>query len=287
MERQILTLVLAACVLVAGCHSGSTTPKAASSPHGAQLSAPVPAGTSFVNGTATLAHIPVGTGKLTWSSSDNVVHVDINLTGVSPTSQYVASVTNGPCDNKGGLAFSVGQLTPDQNGRVSMHQDITNRPNGFPLNSALTVSAPPGPRPPVYVACGNLGNGTVGVGGSNASATTNLGPTSDASQNVTGTAYLRQIGTTLLVHVDVAGLDPNTAHNEAIHLGNCSFLSYTIYGLPTLNADGSGNASSDITINNSQPMPNTGWYVAAQYGTDPSTVYNQSVACGNIQVLLG
>jgi hypothetical protein len=293
-----MTVVLAACVLAAGCGGGSV-PARAGLPEGTpdifQATPPPGATGPGVTAQATLAHIPVGTVRLSWSSSNNVVNATINMTGLSQTGQFLGAVYSGPCDNRGNVAFALpGQIIPDQNGRAYLTVNVPNQPNGFPLNGSVSIQTQGAPGTPLNVSCGNLGSGstggtpTVGVGQSRANATANMGPTSDNNQNVTGRAYLREFSNNqLFVHIDVTGLQPNTSHNENINLGNCTYLSYVLYGLPTLNADGNGFASTDMTINNAQPIPPSGWYVGIKFGTDPGQAFNQTVACGNVQLLLG
>jgi hypothetical protein len=87
------------------------------------------------------------------------------------------------------------------------------------------------------------------------------------------------------VNYNVSGLEPNTTHAAAIHLGNCTWRSYVLYDLSQLHADGNGNPSASITINGAQPLPTNGnWYIAVDYYSTLNRNSFLTVSCGDVVV---
>jgi hypothetical protein len=96
--------------------------------------------------------------------------------------------------------------------------------------------------------------------------TIQFGPFHVWNANVSGSARLdRDADGVLTVTVSVDNLQPNTTQGTAIQNGNCSYLSYTIYDLPSLHVDNNGHGASTITISRAKSIPDRK-LPAASYG---------------------
>ena len=201
----------------------------------------------------------------------------------------VALVVRGTCSSIGGVLWRGVPFQADANGKVVDFRVQFDHVQGAPIGSTVLIQTIAGtgePRNGYNLACGTvfstLPSGPEVKGG------VNLGPVpGEKNGNVTGNATLTENNGSLTVNYNVSGLEPNTAHAAAIHLGNCTWRSYVLYDLPQLNADGNGNASNSITINNAQPLPATGeqsWYIAVDYNPTLNRDSFLSVSCGDVIV---
>jgi hypothetical protein len=195
----------------------------------------------------------------------------------------------GTCSSIGGVLWRGVPFQADANGKVVDFRVKFDHVQGAPIGSTVVIQTIAGtgePRNGYNLACGTvistLPSGPEIKGG------VALGPVpGEKNGNVTGNATLTENNGSLTVNYNVSGLEPNTAHAAAIHLGNCTWRSYVLYDLPQLNADGNGNASNSITINNAQPLPTTSdqsWYIAVDYNPTLNRDSFLSVSCGDVAV---
>jgi hypothetical protein len=241
---------------------------------------------------ADLKHLPVGTIKLTYDQVTRVLRSNATLQGLQPNSTVIVETVQNNCGNPAGVTHRFADMTADANGKALTYHTRINNVAGFPpINRAVLVLSQPLPNAPLKLACANMKVPTSttdpNTGDPLLTTTLTLRPTPDIDQNVSGTADLSLDGTTLTVNVQAFNLQPNATVSKPIHLGSCTWLSYVLYDLPPLQADGNGQASASMTILNvQQGIPNVGWYVGINYspGNDPNN--SRTVSCGNVNLLL-
>ena len=281
----LLLTLLSMAALIAPA-AGATPSHARQAQAPAQAQGPVVA---LAQGNAQLKHSPTGHINITFDTVERVAHTSTSMDGLPQNGVAVALVVRGTCSSIGGVLWRGVPFQADANGKVVNFQVKFEHVQGAPIGSTVVIQTIAGtgePRNGYNLACGTvfstLPSGPEIKGG------VNLGPVpGEKNGNVTGNATLTENNGALTVNYNVSGLEPNTAHAAAIHLGNCTWRSYVLYDLPQLNADGNGNASASITINNAQPLPTTGeqgWYVAVDYNPTLNRNSFLTVSCGDIIV---
>jgi hypothetical protein len=244
---------------------------------------------ALAQGNAQLKHSPTGHIDITFDTVERVAHTSTFMDGMPQNGVGVALVVRGTCSSIGGVLWRGVPFQADANGKVVDFRVKFDHVQGAPIGSTVVIQTIAGtgePRNGYNLACGTvfstLPSGPEVKGG------VALGPVpGEKNGNVVGAATLTENNGSLNVNYHVSGLEPNTAHAAAIHLGNCTWRSYVLYDLPQLNADGSGNASSSITINNAQPLPTNGeqsWYIAVDYNSTLNRDSFLTVSCGDVAV---
>ena len=244
---------------------------------------------ALAQGDAQLKHSPTGHINITFDTVERVAHTSTFMDGMPQNGVAVALVVRGTCSSIGGVLWRGVPFQADANGKVVDFRVQFDHVQGAPIGSTVVIQTIAGtgePRNGYNLACGTvistLPSGPEIKGG------VALGPVpGEKNGNVTGNATLTENNGSLTVNYNVSGLEPNTAHAAAIHLGNCTWRSYVLYDLPQLNADGNGNASNSITINNATPLPATGdqsWYIAVDYNPTLNRDSFLSVSCGDVIV---
>jgi Cu/Zn superoxide dismutase len=278
----LLLTLLALAALVAPV--AGAAPSRAHSAHAPQaLTVP------FAQGNAQLKHSPSGHIDITFDTINHVAHTSTFMDGLPQNGVAIALVVRGTCSEIGGVLWRGVPFEADANGKVVDFRVKYEHVQGAPVGSTVviqTIAGPGEPRDGYNLACGVVFS-TLAAGPEVKGGLT-LGPVPGAKNgNVTGNATLSENNGALTVSYNVSGLEPNTTHAAAIHLGNCTWRSYVLYDLPQLHADGNGNASASITINNAQPLPTTSnqsWYVAVDYNSTLNRDHFLTVSCGDVIV---
>jgi hypothetical protein len=279
----MLCVCLGAGLLASACEAGTGS---------ASLPGGLAPGSAVRYGQASLAHVPVGTAALAWSASRRVLRVTLVLTGLAPGSGaallIVRSDCAAPAPTPQNMVYSLGPVTADANGRVvDATLPQSNVRGGIQSDWAIVVTTPD-TNASVPLACGAVP--AFASSGLVTQASVTLGPTSAPEQNVAGTAQLQELGDALTVTVDAAGFTPHSRHAAALHLGSCAFLSYTLYDLPPLDADGNGIATAHVTIHHAPALPSSGWYVMIENSAAPGAGTRASeapIACGDVAANAG
>jgi hypothetical protein len=245
--------------------------------------------TPLAQGNAQLRHSPTGHIDISFDTVECVAHTSTFMDGLPQNGVAVALVVRGSCSSVGGVLWRGVPFQADANGKVVDFRVRFDHVQGAPIGSTVVIQTIAGngePRNGYNLACGTV-KSTI-FAGTEIRGEVILGAVpGEKNGNVTGNATLTENNGSLTVNYNVSGLEPNTAHAAAIHLGNCTWRSYVLYDLPQLNADGNGNASSSITINNAQPLPATGdqsWYIAVDYNPTLNRDSFLSVSCGDVVV---
>jgi hypothetical protein len=255
--------------------------------HGAH--APQALAAPFAQGNAQLKHSPTGHIDITFDSINHVAHTSTFMDGLPQNGVAIALVVRGTCSEIGGVLWRGVPFEADANGKVVDFRVKYEHVQGAPVGSTVviqTIAGPGEPRDGYNLACGAVLSTL--AAGSEVKGGVTLGPVpGEKNGNVTGNATLTESNGSLTVSYSVSGLEPNTTHAAAIHLGNCTWRSYVLYDLPQAHADGNGSASASITINNAQPLPTTSsqsWYVAVDYNSTLNRDHFLSVSCGDVVV---
>jgi hypothetical protein len=286
MARGGLLLTLLSLAALIAPAAGATPSRADRAHAPAQAQVPTVA---LAQGNAQLKHSPTGHINITFDTVERVAHTSTFMDGMPQNGVAVALVVRGTCSSIGGVLWRGVPFQADANGKVVDFRVQFDHVQGAPIGSTVVIQTIAGtgePRNGYNLACGTvistLPSGPEIKGG------VALGPVpGEKNGNVTGNATLTENNSSLTVNYNVSGLEPNTAHAAAIHLGNCTWRSYVLYDLPQLNADGNGNASNSITINNATPLPATGdqsWYIAVDYNPTLNRDSFLSVSCGDVIV---
>jgi len=280
----LLTLLLLSALIAPA--AGATPSRADQAQAPAQAQSPRIA---LAQGNAQLKHSPTGHMDITFDTVERVAHTSTFMDGLPQNGVAVALVVRGTCNELGGVLWRGVPFQADANGKVVDFRVKFDHVQGAPTGSTVVIQTIAGngePRNGYNLACGTvfstLPTGPEIKGG------VNLGPVpGEKNGNVVGAATLTENNGSLNVNYHVSGLEPNTTHAAAIHLGNCTWRSYVLYDLPQLNADGNGNASNSITINNAQPLPTTSdqsWYIAVDYNSTLNRDSFLTVSCGDVAV---
>jgi hypothetical protein len=238
-------------------------------------------------GAAQLKHSPTGHIDITVDSVNHIAHTRTFMEGLPQNGVAVALVVRGTCSSLGGVLWRGVPIQADANGKVEDFRVKFEGVQGAPTGGTVAIQTIAGtgePRDGYTLACGA------------AFITSSAGPevkggvllgavSSEKNGNVTGSATLDENNGALTVNYNVSGLEANTTHAAAIHLGSCGWRSYVLYDLPQLHADGNGSASASITINGAQSLPETGhWYIAVDYNSTLNRDSFLSVSCGDVVV---
>ncbi len=286
MARGGLLLTLLSLAALIAPAAGATPSRADRAQAPAQAQVPTVA---LAQGNAQLKHSPTGHINITFDTVERVAHTSTFMDGMPQNGVAVALVVRGTCSSIGGVLWRGVPFQADANGKVVDFRVQFDHVQGAPIGSTVVIQTIAGtgePRNGYNLACGTvistLPSGPEIKGG------VALGPVpGEKNGNVAGNATLTENNGSLAVNYSVSGLEPNTAHAAAIHLGNCTWRSYVLYDLPQLNADGNGNASNSITINNATLLPATGdqsWYIAVDYNPTLNRDSFLSVSCGDVIV---
>lgn len=251
------------------------------------VQAPQVPAVALAQGNAQLKHSPTGHIDITFDTINHVAHTSTFMDGLPQHGVAVALVVRGSCGSLGGVLWRGVPFQADANGKVVDFRVRYDHVAGAPLGSTVVIQTIAGtgePRDGYNLACGTvfstLASGPEVKGGVTLGAVPN-----EKNGNVTGNATLTENNGSLTVNYNVSGLEPNTTHAAAIHLGNCTWRSYVVYDLPQLQADGNGSASTSITINNAQPLPTTeSWYIAVDYNSTLNRDSFLTVSCGDVAV---
>ncbi len=287
-QGGLLLMLLALAALVAPV-AGAAPGRAATTQAPAQEQAQRGAQIALAQGNAQLKHSPTGHIDILFDTVDHVAHTSTFMDGMPQNGVGVALVVRGDCNNIGGVLWRGVPFKADANGKVVDFRVKFEHVQGAPVGSTVVIQTIAGtgePRDGYNLACGvvfsTLAAGPEVKGG------VNLGPApSEKNGNVTGNATLSENNGALTVNYNVSGLEPNSTHATAIHLGNCTWRSYVLYDLPQLRADGNGNASASITINGAQPLPTTSqqsWYIAVDYNPTLNRDSFLTISCGDVVV---
>src|SRR5579864_4431953 len=90
---------------------------------------------------------------------------------------------------------------------------------------------------------------------------------------------------TLTVKVWMSGLAPNSSHPAHIHAGDCTSDGAIVYSLNAIEADATGNGTSETTIPSvTKGIPQSGWYLNIHNGGTGLTpeLQKMQIACANI-----
>jgi hypothetical protein len=266
--------------------AGATPSSAGQGQAPAKAQAPTVA---LAQGNAQLKHSPTGHMDITFDTINHVAHTSTFMDGLPQNGVAVALVVRGDCNSIGGVLWRGVPMQADANGKIVDFRIKFEHVQGAPVGSTIVIQTIAGtgePRNGYNLACGKVLS-TLAAGPEVKGGAT-LGPVpGEKNGNVTGNATLTENNGALTVNYNVSGLEPNTAHAAAIHLGNCTWRSYVLYDLPQLNADANGNASSSITINGAQPLPTTSdqsWYIAVDYNPTLNRDSFLTVSCGDVVV---
>jgi Cu/Zn superoxide dismutase len=224
--------------------------------------------------------MPTGTATLAWDPSSKLISAQINMFGFTPSSSHAMHIHPGTCaDQSQPPSVPFQDITADSGGAVSQKVESAQpAPNGIPTGSYLNIHlAPmaslgePADLSFTPIACADIPAGTSSTG----PVTLTMKPPTMQGLTPKATVHLAYNTTahTLNVALQASGLQPNSAHAVHIHKGSCRAQGDIVHPLPDLQADSSGNASLNQTINNvtTQP-PAAGWYINVHMGPMDSIV---------------
>jgi hypothetical protein len=221
--------------------------------------------------------------SITYNPSTRIARTVLNMTGMSQRGAAVAVVLDGTCSAPGGVAWRGARFVADANGRVNHFVVVYGDVNGVPTNHVVAIQTVQGrnePRTDYLLACGPVQT----TGAHSGSVTLGSAP-GVTNGNVTGRAQLSQANGALTITVQASGMFHNTAYATSLNLGSCEWLSDVLYDLPQMHADGDGNGSVTITINNAEPLSaSNNWYIAIDYSSTLNRDHFMPMSCGNVVV---
>ena len=240
---------------------------------------------------AELTHSPTGAVTLSWNPSNDVLTVNVSLTGLAPNSTHPEHIHAGTCASNpmGPIVYSLAPLVANAHGVATSTTTIAGVMKGIPA-SGWYVNVHNGPQLATVlqgraIACATVYN-THPVTDSGQTVHVQLGNTMDLDESAHGEAQLSLQNDTLVVNLTMSGLAPNTAHMAHIHAGSCESQGAVVYPLQLVVADGKGNATVTTTINDMKTFPTTPLYIniheaGTMSGMSTQTGFNP-IACGNI-----
>lgn len=237
--------------------------------------------------TATLKHAPVGTATLKWSYPNQMLNVDIEMTGLAPGSTHPAHIHEGNCDKSGKVLYPLENLVADSHGVARATTKVTV-PNGIPADGwSINVHNGPGTaneeenRP---ISCGNVTNQNTSAKSDQSAQVPLVAPDGDKADNdVSGTARLSIANKVLTVQMNLEDMAPKSEHTVHIHAGSCASQGAVVYDLPVIVADEAGKANVTATVSDVSSIPSKGWYINVHRSKDISTQTGfDPIACGDI-----
>ncbi|WP_072688047.1 CHRD domain-containing protein [Rhodococcus marinonascens] len=291
MLRSVGVCFAAASVLVlSACSSSSTSDDSAAS------SATSASAAEQVLPTITLEDMPTGTASLSWDPDTMLVTAAIDMHGFTPSSSHAMHIHPGTCaDQTQPPSVPFPDVVADASGAVEQTVVSAAVPEGIPTESYLNIHLAPmaelgAPTDVSFtpIACGDIPADTAAAGPAELEMQTP--PLEGQTPQGTATLTYDSDQQTLGVEVRASGLQPDSAHAVHVHSGSCAAQGPVVYPVPDLQADGSGEATTTITIDNvDAPPPATGWYVNVHMGSmneiaDDSgpTLLFAPIICGDV-----
>lgn len=276
----VLIVLLAGCGITKAPAQPVTTLKQSST-----MTTSVSGGTSA---TATLEHVPTGNATLNWNASDQMLTVQVKLTGLAPHSTHPEHIHQGKCDQNGKILYSLMNLVADAHGVASETTKISV-PGGIPASGwSINIHNGPGLEnndQSLPLVCGNITNQDTSLKNNQLSQVMLTSSPGAIDQEARGEAHLSISNQTLTVQLSLTGLFPHSSHAAHIHEGACASQGPVLYTLPVIKADATGKATITATFPNVVTIPATGWYVHVHHGKDLSTQTGfDPIACGNIML---
>jgi hypothetical protein len=278
------TLALLAFLILAGCGNSNSTSVSSTS---STSTLTTPAAMQGNSATATLKHVPVGNAVLNWNNTNQMLKVEVMLTGLAPNSTHPTRIYEGSCNNQGKALYTLSNVVADAHGVGHATSDISV-PKGIPATGwYLNVHNGPNLSPDdqfLPIACGDIVNHDTSLRSpQKVQVSLDSAPSTSKDQNVSGTAHLQISNHILTVEMTLTNLAPNSEHAAHIHLGTCASQGDVLYPLPTVKADATGKTTMTTTIKNVSTIPANGWYVNVHHSTDISTQTGfDPIACGNV-----
>jgi hypothetical protein len=227
-----------------------------------------------------LQHQPLGTARFALDRAQARLTVDVQLTGLAPSTAHPVDIRAGACGARGEQLMTLGAANANAHGNAELNATVDRAV--VPAGDSVVVHAGPGLDTPAearVLACGNVIR-TAGITFSaspspSASATTlpadayatlNAVPLPPDNPSGTATLDLDRQAKTLTVTVNVTGLEPDSVHPNHIHTGACQSQGSVVYPLTDLHADAAGTASATTTIQNVTDISYGQWYVNVHQG---------------------
>jgi Cu/Zn superoxide dismutase len=288
MRRKRLAFwgpVVLTLLLLAGCGITDTASQPSSASQSSRVTTPASSGVAAM---ATLTHEPTGNAALNWNYKDQMLTVQISLTGLAPNSTHPVHIHEGSCGQNGKMLYPLLNLVADARGVASGTSKIS-APKGISASGwYINIHNGPGLSnndQSLAILCGHIVNQDTSLRSNQAAQVPLDSSPSAKDQAAKGVAHLSISNQSLTIQMSLSGLSPYSQHAAHIHAGSCASQGPIIYTLPTLKADAQGNATISATFKNVTSIPATGWYVNVHYGTDLSTQTGfDPIACGDVML---
>jgi hypothetical protein len=285
-QLAVLGLVLLTLPILASCGKGSHTTSVSSARHSSVITTSAKSGTG-TTATATLKHMPYGTATFNWDYTDQMLTVQVMLTGLAPNSTHPEHIHEGSCGSDGEILYPLSDLVADAYGVANATSKV-HAPEGIPA-SGWFIDIHDGPTlstadEALSIACGDLINHDTSLRSVQVvHVPLELAAATSKGQNASGTAHLSVSGHTLTVQMTLTGMEPDSEHMAHIHSGSCVSQGAVLYSLPVVKADASGKSTIDATFQNVSEIPASGWYINVHRTTDLSTQTGfDPIACGDV-----
>lgn len=275
-------------VLLSGC-DGQAQANALRLTKADQPTSPTPPAAVAV---AALVPQPVGSANLTWDpATNNTLTVDVSLMGLAPadpasynSADYPAEIGNGNCQQPGKALYPLKPISADKSGAGSSTTSVKGVAGGIPAKGwYLAVRSPAAGNQGALLSCAPILNPNPSTTQKQSTKTLLRGLVHQhGGEAAVGEAHMSLSGTTLMVTVDLVGLNPGSKHDAHIHSGSCQKQGPVVHPLQTITADANGRAHVVTTIQNVKSIPGN-WYVNIHNGTDlTSQAGFQPIACGDV-----
>lgn len=253
---RVLLAPAAVAALVAGCSSAAQEPA-------------TPTPTAVSEASAKLAHQPTGEARIVPDGSK--MTVDLQLSGMAPSSTHPVQLVEGSCQKPGTkAAVDLTAIAADATG-VGKSSTTTAIPGGKIPATGWYMAVLQGPgtkdKEATVIACGDVNAATTPAIVEFREGAAEPG----GSQSASGNATLKIENGSLMVTVTAAGLSPGSVHAAHIHVGACTNQGAVVYPLTNVTADSTGNSTSTTTIPNVSTIPTGQWYVNVHNTTTLTT----------------
>jgi hypothetical protein len=242
---------------------------------------------TFKRAFAKLTHTPAGGVTLTWTPSDHILAIGLDLYGFASHSTHPTQIHTGRCETAGPLQYDLGTLTADGQGRIAQRLTHADVGDGIPAqNWYLVVQNAVGndAYTQIALACVNLNNADADTSHHqviHASVTSGVGP----SMNVTGEATFEIEEGKLVIVATLAGLEPFSAHPLYVNMGDCAHLGASAFSFYPAQADSNGRAKIKQSFAGVAVI-SAAWSLEVLRGVHlESQIDAAPVTCGNVKAL--
>ena len=247
-----------------------------------------PAGPSF---TVNLVSLPTGAARLTFNGSTRLISAHVTVLGLTPLSAHAVRLMQGGClDAQTSALVDFPDIVTDHAGVVIADLAAAHAtPGGIPPRVRLQLYL----LPESMLASASAAK-SVPIG------CADIAPDPKQPVNIIPQPGRRPIGTatftwdsstrTLVGHLRLFKLQPNSIHGVRVYRGSCSTEGTLLYEAGDVTSNGAGNVDARLTVKASAgPPPDGFWYLAVHLGSSADIMFSgqpteefQPILCGVI-----